>query len=139
MMKREMLDLKKRLWEAEKAVWTAQEDVRRRKQTSAVWENYLRALIGSPLLCDLLCAGFLAFLVDFYTSMLGAFSKSVVIPLFVVNLVCFVPWITDFVLHRLTTVAFMLCCSCFLLCERRPRSQSILPTRVPSLLCVLVL
>ena len=34
-------------------------------------ETYLKALIASPLLRDLLCAGFLVFLVDFYLSMLG--------------------------------------------------------------------
>lgn len=128
MMKREMLDLKKRLWEVEKAAWSAEDDLRRRKQRSAVWENYLRALIGSPLLCDLLCAGFLAFLIDFYTSMLGPFAKATVIPLFAVNLLCFVPWAIDFVRHRLGSLAFMLCCSCFLLCERR-RAQSIVPPR----------
>ena len=37
MVKRELLDLRKRLWEAEKAAWATEDELLRGKETSAVW------------------------------------------------------------------------------------------------------
>lgn len=132
MVKRELVDLRKGLWELDKASRIAKETARRRKKAATIWEAYLSTLLQTPLLCDLLAAAYLAFLVDFYISMLGPFDRDAVIPLLAVNIVCFLPWAFDFLRNRLGYLTFMICCSCFLVCERRSVANATIVSRVRS-------